>query len=109
MADSHQMFIDGEWVNSSDGGTRDIISPHTGVGDTGNDSRRLLLRGIGDTRHGCAAHKDHGANGHGERTDYASHLPCDIGPTMMWPMSTPRFTCKPKPNRLPTRATLAWF
>ena len=27
MADSHQMFIDGEWVNSSDGGTRDIISP----------------------------------------------------------------------------------
>jgi betaine-aldehyde dehydrogenase len=30
MADSHQMFIDGEWVNSSDGGTRDIISPHTG-------------------------------------------------------------------------------
>ena len=30
MADSHQMFIDGEWVNSSDGGTRDIISPATG-------------------------------------------------------------------------------
>ena len=30
MADSHQMFINGEWVNSSDGGTRDIISPHTG-------------------------------------------------------------------------------
>ena len=31
MADSHQMFINGEWVNSSDGGTRDIISPHTGA------------------------------------------------------------------------------
>jgi betaine-aldehyde dehydrogenase len=31
MADSHQMFIDGEWVNSSDGGTRDIISPATGA------------------------------------------------------------------------------
>ena len=31
MADSHQMFIGGEWVNSSDGGTRDIISPHTGA------------------------------------------------------------------------------
>jgi 1-pyrroline dehydrogenase len=30
MADSHQMFIDGEWVNSSDGGTRDVISPATG-------------------------------------------------------------------------------
>ncbi|CAN5694078.1 gamma-aminobutyraldehyde dehydrogenase [soil metagenome] len=31
MADSHQMFINGEWVNSSDGGTRDIISPATGA------------------------------------------------------------------------------
>ncbi len=31
MADSHQMFIGGEWVNSSDGGSRDIISPHTGA------------------------------------------------------------------------------
>ena len=31
MADSHQMFIDGEWVNSSDGATRDIISPATGA------------------------------------------------------------------------------
>jgi betaine-aldehyde dehydrogenase len=30
MADSHQMFIDGEWVNSSDGATRDIIGPATG-------------------------------------------------------------------------------
>jgi 1-pyrroline dehydrogenase len=30
MADSYQMFIGGEWVNSSDGETRDIISPHTG-------------------------------------------------------------------------------
>ncbi len=30
MADSHQMFIDGEWANSSDGATRDIISPATG-------------------------------------------------------------------------------
>jgi 1-pyrroline dehydrogenase len=30
MADSHQMFIDGEWVNASDGATRDIISPATG-------------------------------------------------------------------------------
>src|ERR1044072_540287 len=31
MADSHQMFIGGEWVNSSDGGTRDIITPPTGT------------------------------------------------------------------------------
>ena len=31
MADSYQMFIDGEWVNSSTGETRDIISPHTGA------------------------------------------------------------------------------
>ena len=31
MADSHQMFIGGEWVNSSDGGTRDIISPASGA------------------------------------------------------------------------------
>jgi len=31
MADSHQMFINGAWVNSSDGGTRDIISPATGA------------------------------------------------------------------------------
>ena len=31
MADSHQMFIGGEWVNSSTGETRDIISPHTGA------------------------------------------------------------------------------
>jgi 1-pyrroline dehydrogenase len=31
MADSHQMFINGEWVNSSDGGTRDIISPASGA------------------------------------------------------------------------------
>ncbi|HEY8018206.1 MAG TPA: gamma-aminobutyraldehyde dehydrogenase [Actinomycetota bacterium] len=30
MADSHQMLIGGEWVNSSTGETRDIISPHTG-------------------------------------------------------------------------------
>jgi betaine-aldehyde dehydrogenase len=30
MADSHQMFINGEWVNSSDGATRDIIGPATG-------------------------------------------------------------------------------
>jgi 1-pyrroline dehydrogenase len=30
MADSHQMFIGGEWVDSSTGETRDIISPHTG-------------------------------------------------------------------------------
>ena len=30
MADSHQMFINGEWVNSSDGGTRDVINPATG-------------------------------------------------------------------------------
>ena len=36
--------------------------------------------GIGDTRYGCAAHKGHGAGGHGERTDYASHLHCSIGP-----------------------------
>ena len=31
MADSHQMFIGGEWVNASDGATRDIIGPHTGA------------------------------------------------------------------------------
>jgi len=31
MADSYQMFIGGEWVNSSTGETRDIISPHTGA------------------------------------------------------------------------------
>ena len=31
MADSHQMFIGGEWVNSSDGATRDVISPATGA------------------------------------------------------------------------------
>jgi betaine-aldehyde dehydrogenase len=31
MADSHQMFIGGEWVNASDGGTRDIISPASGA------------------------------------------------------------------------------
>jgi betaine-aldehyde dehydrogenase len=31
MADSHQMFIGGEWVNASDGATRDVISPATGA------------------------------------------------------------------------------
>ena len=31
MADSHQMFIGGEWVDASDGATRDIIGPHTGA------------------------------------------------------------------------------
>jgi 1-pyrroline dehydrogenase len=31
MADSYQMFIDGGWVNSSSGETRDVISPHTGA------------------------------------------------------------------------------
>jgi betaine-aldehyde dehydrogenase len=30
MADSYQMFINGEWVNSSDGATRDVINPATG-------------------------------------------------------------------------------
>ena len=35
MADSHQMFIGGEWVNSSDGETRDIISPAHGRGHRG--------------------------------------------------------------------------
>jgi 1-pyrroline dehydrogenase len=30
MADSHQMFIGGEWVNSSTGETRDVINPATG-------------------------------------------------------------------------------
>jgi betaine-aldehyde dehydrogenase len=30
MADSYQMFVDGGWVNSSDGGTRDVINPATG-------------------------------------------------------------------------------
>ena len=31
MADSYQMFIDGQWVNSSSGETRDVLSPHTGA------------------------------------------------------------------------------
>jgi 1-pyrroline dehydrogenase len=31
MADSYQMFVNGEWVNSSDGGTRDVINPATGA------------------------------------------------------------------------------
>ncbi|MEA2207283.1 MAG: betaine-aldehyde dehydrogenase, partial [Blastocatellia bacterium] len=30
MADSYQMFVNGEWVNSSDGQTRDVINPATG-------------------------------------------------------------------------------
>jgi 1-pyrroline dehydrogenase len=30
MADNHQMFINGEWVNSSTGETRDVINPATG-------------------------------------------------------------------------------
>ncbi|HEX5938480.1 MAG TPA: gamma-aminobutyraldehyde dehydrogenase [Actinomycetota bacterium] len=30
MADAYQMFINGEWVNSSDGQTRDVIDPATG-------------------------------------------------------------------------------
>ncbi len=30
MADAYQMFINGEWVNSSDGQTRDVINPATG-------------------------------------------------------------------------------
>jgi betaine-aldehyde dehydrogenase len=30
MADSHQMFIDGAWVNASTGETRDVINPATG-------------------------------------------------------------------------------
>ena len=30
MADAYQMFIDGDWVNSSDGQTRDVINPATG-------------------------------------------------------------------------------
>jgi betaine-aldehyde dehydrogenase len=30
MADSHQMFINGEWVNSSTGETRDVVNPATG-------------------------------------------------------------------------------
>src|SRR6266496_175292 len=30
MADGYQMFVDGGWVNSSDGGTRDVINPATG-------------------------------------------------------------------------------
>jgi 1-pyrroline dehydrogenase len=30
MADSYQMFINGEWVNSTDGQTRDVIDPATG-------------------------------------------------------------------------------
>jgi hypothetical protein len=79
-----------------------IISPYTGVGNTGNDSCRLLLRGIGDARHGCAAHKDHGANGDGERTDYASHLPCNIG-------HNDHVADVDPPFHLHTRAILAWF
>ena len=31
LAASRRMFIDGQWVSSSDGRTRDIISPHTGA------------------------------------------------------------------------------
>jgi 1-pyrroline dehydrogenase len=30
MADSYQMFINGEWANSSDGQTRDVVNPATG-------------------------------------------------------------------------------
>ncbi len=30
MADSYQMFVNGEWVNSSDGQTRDVVNPATG-------------------------------------------------------------------------------
>ncbi|HEV8565004.1 MAG TPA: gamma-aminobutyraldehyde dehydrogenase [Actinomycetota bacterium] len=30
MADSHKMFINGDWADASDGGTRDIINPATG-------------------------------------------------------------------------------
>ena len=30
MADSYQMFIGGEWVNSTSGQTRSITSPATG-------------------------------------------------------------------------------
>jgi betaine-aldehyde dehydrogenase len=30
MADSYQMFVNGEWTNSSDGQTRDVINPATG-------------------------------------------------------------------------------
>ena len=30
MADSYQMFINGEWVNSSDGGTRDVSTRRPG-------------------------------------------------------------------------------
>ena len=30
MADSYQMFINGEWVNSTEGQTRDVIDPATG-------------------------------------------------------------------------------
>jgi 1-pyrroline dehydrogenase len=30
MADSYQMFVNGEWVNASDGATRDVINPATG-------------------------------------------------------------------------------
>ncbi|HEY7399764.1 MAG TPA: gamma-aminobutyraldehyde dehydrogenase [Actinomycetota bacterium] len=30
MADTHKLFINGEWSDASDGGTRDIINPATG-------------------------------------------------------------------------------
>jgi betaine-aldehyde dehydrogenase len=48
MADSHQMFIGGGWVNSSDGATRDVISPATGAviatvqEGTAEDARRAI-------------------------------------------------------------------
>ena len=62
MADSHQMFIDGEWVNSSTDETRDMISPHTGEvlatvqEGTAEDADRAVAAakkafdGIGSTR-----------------------------------------------------------
>ena len=40
MADAYQMFIDGEWVNSSDGQTRDVWV----VADTLTATERVIAR-----------------------------------------------------------------
>ena len=62
MADSHQMFIGGEWVNSSDGGTRDIISPHTGE-----------VIGHGPGRHGRGREPRRRRGQEGVRRDLVRH------------------------------------
>ena len=59
MADSHQMFIDGEWVNSSDGGTRDMggLLEQSGLG-LADDQVRLT-----PPRDGHGGHDRTGARG----------------------------------------------